>query len=768
MLALTLALSTTIWAFFTKTKVDLSSRMFFYIIWRQTSNKVERRPGSSTNTRTGMEDVLVLLSEIGQLITLATAAGSGSIRHTTLTMKTLSRVSECQRLLTRYQDLFKVRVTGNATRVPLDYAIIYGIELGQKRGGDLETGESNAGYFARRSLASRPNDTILNSLATGGDRHLKDVSGIKEHLLEMSYRRSVRESEGDFTRRFNANEVVANLNRKLSRSFLSKANSKTPTVRRITWGPKASGHSSGDLALEKNGRGDSRSRRRCTQPVVSDSSAKSRRRRRKAASNTRRSDHTIQRNWELGGLLPEEIPKRKLTESLAGIVGDVWTIDLFDLDAKCGGNILVEVGYALIGRRLGNIIRDNPGLIDATLLHNFARSEKSRKRSNLFVFDHQPPAHPVTETTTQASEISLTAHSAEPRDVQLSVLHLYVLMSFLYCLQEQYRPLPYHNSVHGAHVAHSTACIVNYLHLSAGPAFTPAAELAYILACLGHDVGHPGRNNQFFINSYDPLSVIYNDVAVLENFHSCLLFMTLELENCNVLFPFTVEVFREVRELIIKLILATDMKNHFQQLSRFKVRRSDPSFCPYTNSDDLKLLLEICIKVGDLSASACSWIVHKDWCFRVVEEFYQQGAEEQELGLPISPLCDRLKHAQEFAKSQAGFIEFVTAPLFSELRAFDEDEKQIHQLTFVLAANKAKWDALAVDPSLECLQVPVHIQEYGNVQNAILPPAHKTSGSETTNRKNRDGYKRRRWRSIVGPISAQPPMPIVESRNRRS
>eukprot|EP01053_Blabericola_migrator_P000171 Blabericola_migrator_1__170@NODE_1044_length_5617_cov_59_730991_g269_i1_p2_GENE_NODE_1044_length_5617_cov_59_730991_g269_i1NODE_1044_length_5617_cov_59_730991_g269_i1_p2_ORF_typecomplete_len393_score55_02PDEase_I/PF00233_19/8_9e42HemS/PF05171_12/0_2_NODE_1044_length_5617_cov_59_730991_g269_i11001278 len=240
----------------------------------------------------------------------------------------------------------------------------------------------------------------------------------------------------------------------------------------------------------------------------------------------------------------------------------------------------------------------------------------------------------------------------------------------------------------------------------------------------------------------------------------------LRSENCNVLFPFTTEVFREIRELIIKLILATDMKAHFQQLSRFKVRRSDPSFSPYNNKEDLKILLEMCIKVGDLASSACTWIVHRDWCFRVVEEFYRQGGEEKELGLPISPLCDRLKHATEFAKSQVGFIEFVTLPLFAELRAFDQEEEKIHQLTVTMTSNKAHWEALSNDSSPEGIAVPLHILDYGKEQRAFEP----TSGAGRTDvsKKQRENYKRRRWKSIVGPLSAQPPMPVVESKARRS
>ena len=47
-----------------------------------------------------------------------------------------------------------------------------------------------------------------------------------------------------------------------------------------------------------------------------------------------------------------------------------------------------------------------------------------------------------------------------------------------------------------------------------------------------------------------------------------------------------------------------------------------------------------------------------------------KGDEERLRSLPISPLCDREKHA-DAPKSQMGFINFVAKPLFDELAAID-------------------------------------------------------------------------------------------------
>jgi len=54
--------------------------------------------------------------------------------------------------------------------------------------------------------------------------------------------------------------------------------------------------------------------------------------------------------------------------------------------------------------------------------------------------------------------------------------------------------------------------------------------------------------------------------------------------------------------------------------------------------------------------------VFKLWTTRCLEEFFAQGDKEREMGLPISPNCDRNKTKE--ADSQIGFINFVVKPAF--------------------------------------------------------------------------------------------------------
>lgn len=52
-------------------------------------------------------------------------------------------------------------------------------------------------------------------------------------------------------------------------------------------------------------------------------------------------------------------------------------------------------------------------------------------------------------------------------------------------------------------------------------------EIVICIAALGHDVAHPGLNNAFLVSTNQSLALVYNDNAVLENFHAYKTFKTL-------------------------------------------------------------------------------------------------------------------------------------------------------------------------------------------------------------------------------------------------
>ena len=71
-------------------------------------------------------------------------------------------------------------------------------------------------------------------------------------------------------------------------------------------------------------------------------------------------------------------------------------------------------------------------------------------------------------------------------------------------------------------------------------------------------------------------------------------------------------------------------------------------FSSFDKTKVLCLLLHSC----DVSHPAKRWDVHWQWTARCIEEFFEQGDREAELGLEYSPLCDR--HNTMVPQSQIG------------------------------------------------------------------------------------------------------------------
>lgn len=212
---------------------------------------------------------------------------------------------------------------------------------------------------------------------------------------------------------------------------------------------------------------------------------------------------------------------------------------------------------------------------------------------------------------------------------------------------------PYHNNLHAADVAqtvHHVLCQTGLMHW-----LSDLEIFATLLAALIHDYEHTGTTNNFHVMSGSETAMLYNDRAVLENHHVAAAFRVLKDDDCNVLQNLSREEFRELRTLIIDMVLATDMSYHFQQLKNMKhlLTLAEPVV---DKSKAMSLVLHCC----DISHPAKTWKLHHRWTKLLLEEFFRQGDLERELGLPFSPLCDR--NNTLVAESQIGFIEFIVEP----------------------------------------------------------------------------------------------------------
>ncbi|CAD5209611.1 unnamed protein product [Bursaphelenchus xylophilus] len=211
---------------------------------------------------------------------------------------------------------------------------------------------------------------------------------------------------------------------------------------------------------------------------------------------------------------------------------------------------------------------------------------------------------------------------------------------------------PYHNTVHAADVTQTSHFMLSQTGLASS--LSDLEMLSVLFGALIHDYEHTGHTNNFHIQSGSHFALLYNDRSVLENHHVSACFRLLKEEDKNIFERLTREEFRELRNSVVEIVLATDMSTHFVQIKTMKNMLSLPE-----GIDKMKALCLI-VHACDISHASKPWELHSRWTEGVLEEFFRQGDLEASMGLPYSPLCDR--HTVHVAESQIGFIDFIVEP----------------------------------------------------------------------------------------------------------
>ena len=104
----------------------------------------------------------------------------------------------------------------------------------------------------------------------------------------------------------------------------------------------------------------------------------------------------------------------------------------------------------------------------------------------------------------------------------------------------------------------------------AGPGLSRMERFCALFAAAIHDLGHPGLNNDFLVRSRDAQAVVYNDRSVNENMHCARAFqLALAAPGCDVFARFSDEEYARARQLVVAIVLSTDMAVHFDLLAKF-------------------------------------------------------------------------------------------------------------------------------------------------------------------------------------------------------
>lgn len=173
----------------------------------------------------------------------------------------------------------------------------------------------------------------------------------------------------------------------------------------------------------------------------------------------------------------------------------------------------------------------------------------------------------------------------------------------------------------------------------------------------------------------------------MENFHAATAFEILLQDECNILEGLSDVQYITFRRNLIKLILSTDMGQHFEIISKFQSRIATG---PLTKSDDDRLLLAtIILKCADISNISRPFEIAKKWAHRCIAEFFNQGDLEKERGLPVGAQNDR--NTVCLPKSQIGFCDFIAGTIVKQIVvAFPS----LSKISDAINSNRERWQKM--------------------------------------------------------------------------
>jgi hypothetical protein len=151
-------------------------------------------------------------------------------------------------------------------------------------------------------------------------------------------------------------------------------------------------------------------------------------------------------------------------------------------------------------------------------------------------------------------------------------LGLQTLFEFAVDVSNHYYDNPYHSFHHAIDVTYITFYLIEDLSMAEQLDLFPSEKAILLLSALGHDVLHPGTNNQYQVNAKTNVFVTYGTESVLEKQSADFLCTCLQKHDllqvlcCEM--KMTKEVVSKFMQRIVDCIVKTDMMFHFSLLEQ--------------------------------------------------------------------------------------------------------------------------------------------------------------------------------------------------------
>ena len=154
---------------------------------------------------------------------------------------------------------------------------------------------------------------------------------------------------------------------------------------------------------------------------------------------------------------------------------------------------------------------------------------------------------------------------------------------------------------------------------------TAKETFAGLVACMVHDLRHPGITNKFLIRTQDVLAMRYNDRGVLENWHVATAFeWALANDQINIFKNMSESRYRTIRAFMISNVLATDLAQHLEYINQLRLKSTNTVQHDWKKDDVRRLMTDLAIKSSDISNPGKPFPVYIEWTTRIMEEFWVQ------------------------------------------------------------------------------------------------------------------------------------------------
>jgi len=356
-----------------------------------------------------------------------------------------------------------------------------------------------------------------------------------------------------------------------------------------------------------------------------------------------------------------------------------WDFDVFEIDRLTNGQPLLFVGWAILSSPYSQ--------------HVMAEVLLQRNQKRPIPFEMMQGYRFIDEFNIDQKKMT----------------------NFLRAIERDYiKENPYHNNIHAADVTQTLHSLLQGMGAANRLDPPPIQLFAVLLAAVIHDVGHPGYNNFFQQKTNSDIAICYNDQSILENMHLAMAFRKLigakRSAKLDIFGKMQPEEIVTIRKFMVHAVLGTDMSKHFEKVNDIKKEiASMVEGEPVTNETSWEIL-HYMMHVADISNGAKHRRIAVQWTDRCLEEFFKQGDTEKDMGLPVTPLCDRDTVSRP--ESQSGFVEFIIKPTFEVLVGIMP--KIGEKIIPILDDNLAYWNSQlpkkAID-EMDLLRVSFHPNE---------------------------------------------------------